>query len=349
MSNSSQYRWRQSHQVRTEGNYRLSDQQVKVVRKRPRPAELSPKAQERLKIVECAKGYGATHAAKVFQVSRATVYRWLKRYDPRDVSSLEDRSRRPHKTRKCQWRAAAEQAVLAARQEHPRWGKAKLRIILERRGLTLAESTIGRILASLRQRQVLIAPLAMRVTRRQAQRPYATRLPKDKRHPTLPGELIQLDTMHLHPLPGVQRRQFTAVDMVSRLAVLDVRQRATAGTAAAFLDELVTRFPFPIKAIQVDGGSEFMAEFEEACKHQHIELYVLPPRSPKLNGRVERLNGTSRREFWECYEGNLDLPTLTTALREWERQYNTERPHQALGQIPPAAFLASLNVSYVSN
>lgn len=80
--------------------------------------------------------------------------------------------------------------------------------------------------------------------------------------------------------------------MVGRYAVLGVCSQATAGTAVAFLDELVGRMPFPVQAIQVDGGSEFMADFEEACQQRGIALYVLPPRSLKLNGRVERLNGT---------------------------------------------------------
>jgi transposase InsO family protein len=66
--------------------------------------------------------------------------------------------------------------------------------------------------------------------------------------------------------------------------------------------------PFTIKAIQVDGGSEFEATFEEECHKQDIRLFVLPPRSPKLNGHVERA-------------------------------YNTIRPHQALGYMTPLKFL----------
>lgn len=107
--------------------------------------------------------------------------------------------------------------------------------------------------------------------------------------------------------------------------------------------------PVPVQAIQVDGGPEFMADFEAACQARGIALYVLPPRSPKLNGRVERLNGTVRREFWECYDGDLDLPPLQHALRTWEHQYNHERPHQALGYATPLHHLETLAVSHVSN
>ena len=80
-------------------------------------------------------------------------------------------------------------------------------------------------------------------------RPYAIRVPTDKRSPTEPGALIQLDTMHLRPLPGIERRQFTAVDVVSRCTVVSVRATASAGTAAAFLDDVVARMPVPVQAI----------------------------------------------------------------------------------------------------
>ena len=213
--------------------------------------------------------------------------------------------------------------------------------------MDLSESTIGRMLESLKRRNLLIEPLnGVRTRRRRLQRPYATRVPVDKRQPTEPGALVQIDTVHIRPSAGPQRRQVTAIDVVSRCAVLGVRSQATAGTAAAFLNELVDRMPFPVQAIQVDGGSEFMAEFEQTCRQRGIALYVLPPRSPKLNGRVERMNGTCRREFWEWYDGELDLPTLQRALCEYETYYNTQRLHQALGYRTPAQALV---FSYVSN
>ena len=73
--------------------------------------------------------------------------------------------------------------------------------------------------------------------------------------------------------------------MVSR-----VFSRATAFNASRFLDAVVDALPVPLRSIQVDGGSEFMAEFEDACQRLGIELHVLPPRRPQWNGRVERAN-----------------------------------------------------------
>ena len=322
---------------------------VRVQQNLPQAPILSAEAHYRLRYLEHAARASVREASLVFGVPVSTIYRWRTRYRPDDLTSLEPHSRRPKRTRKQQWTAAQEQMVRDLRQQYPRMGKAKLHYLLRATGILLAESTIGRILASLKRRRLLVEPHAVRVRHARSQRPYATRVPKDKRAPTEPGALIQLDTMHLRPLPGVERRQFTAIDVVSRVAVVGVRSQATAGTATVFLDELMDRLPFPVQAIQVDGGSEFMGAFETACQAKGIALYVLPPRSPKLNGRVERLNGTSRREFWECYDGDLDLPTVRNALQAWEETYNPVRPHQALGYATPQAFLRSKKFSDVSN
>lgn len=307
----------------------------------PQPAvELTPEMEFRLCCVHFALETSVAAAAGVFHRSPATIYRWIAAYREHGVAGLRPKSRRPRRTRRRQWSAAAEQAVLRLRQEHRRAGKAKLRMLLLALGIELSESTIGRILTSLKKRGLLVEPVhGVRDRRSRPERPYATRVPVDKRQPTEPGALIQVDTVHLRPSAGPQRRQFTAIDVVSRYSVLGVRSQATAGTAAAFLDDIVARMPFAVQAIQVDGGSEFMAEFEQACQSRGIALYVLPPRSPKLNGRVERMNGTCRREFWEWYDGDLDLPPLQQALAAFEVYYNTKRLHQALGYRTPAQAL----------
>jgi len=98
--------------------------------------------------------------------------------------------------------------------------------------------------------------------------------------------------------------------------------------------------PFPIRAVQVDGGSEFQAEFEQECHRRKLALYVLPPRSPKLNGAVERAQRTHTEEFYQIYDGDMAMGPLNAALREWERVYNHVRPHQALGYLTPGQFLA---------
>jgi transposase InsO family protein len=134
-------------------------------------------------------------------------------------------------------------------------------------------------------------------------------------------------------------KHFTARDVVSRWDVLEVHSQATATTAAHFLDTLGKRLPFPLKAVQVDGGSEFAAAFEQECQERGIRLFLLPPRSPKLNGHVERAHRTHTEEFYEVYDGELDLATLNQALRGWEQTYNRVRPHQALDGRTPMEYL----------
>ena len=102
--------------------------------------------------------------------------------------------------------------------------------------------------------------------------------------------------------------------------------------------------PFPVRAISVDNGSEFMAEFELACQTRGIALFVLPPRSPKLHGAVERANRTHTEEFYEVTDAEPDLASLQAGLADWEVCYNTIRPHQALGYLTPAEYLAALGV-----
>lgn len=305
-------------------------------------AQLSRDAKRRLGWLDYARTHSVAATCRHFGIARSTFYRWQRRYDPQRLSSLENRSCRPRQCRRPTWTAAQAEAVRAARERYPRWGKDKLAIVLRRDGVLLSVSMIGRILADLKRRGLHVEPISARLRPHSRHaRPYAVRKPQE--HPLrAPGDLIQVDTMHLTPLPGVERRHFTAVDVVSRYSVVGVRGVATAATARDFLTDLQERLPFPLRAIQVDGGSEFMADFEVACQDHGIALFVLPPRSPKLNGHVERANGTHRREFWELYDGELELPPLQAALRSWEHHYNHTRPHQALGYQTPAEFLATL-------
>ena len=96
--------------------------------------------------------------------------------------------------------------------------------------------------------------------------------------------------------------------------MVGVYTRATAVVATSFLGQLRERMPFKVSAIEVDGGSEFHVQFEDACKELGIRLFVLPPRSPKLNGHVERAQRTRTEEFYEIYDGYLDTDSLSQAL-----------------------------------
>lgn len=308
------------------------------------PVELSSPARRRLEALEMWRRTGQLQdVCEVFGFSRASLYRWKRRFDPENLTSLEERSRRPHRRRRPQWSPELVRAVERLRRQFPRWGKAKLAVLLRKHdNLHTSVSTVGRILTHLRKRGLLVDPPACRRTRRRRSvaRPWARRCPGGPPPPRNPGDLAQLDTLQLRPLPGVCHWQFTARDVVSRWDVLEVHGRPTSRAAESFLSTLQTRFPFPIRALQIDGGSEFMACFEQACQRLGIQLYLLPPHSPKLNGYVERANGTHRQEFYDTIpDCPWKIHDINQRLQKWEYIYNHVRPHQSLGYLTPAEFL----------
>ena len=140
---------------------------------------------------------------------------------------------------------------------------------------------------------------------------------------------------------GQTIKEFRAICPVSRFMVARVFSRATASNARRFLNEVVDAFPVPLESIQVDGGSEFMAEFEDACEKLGIELRVLPPRRPQWNGCVERANRTARIEFWNFLDCELTVKAVSAKLLEYEFFYNYERPHSALDYLTPNEYFVA--------
>jgi len=199
---------------------------------------------------------------------------------------------------------------------------------------------VGRILSYLKDRGVLKEPGLRRIStrRRKQQRPYAVRKPKGYQAKS-PGDLVEIDTLDVRPLPGVIVKHFGARDLVSRWDVMNVYIRATAAQPASFLDILEQRMPFPIKALQADGGSEFASQFETQCQGRGILLFVLPPHSPKLNADIERAHRTYTEEFYEVYDEEFDISSLREALERWEWTYNHVRRSQALNWKSTAEYL----------
>lgn len=304
-------------------------------------AALSPAGRRRLKVIRWYQDHGrsVTRAANHFGFSRPTIHAWLERYRCAGAKGLEDRSHRPHSVRTPTWSTDLQRRVLALREQFPRWGKDKLVVLLRREGTEVSTSMVGRILKRLKDTGQLIEPLPQRRrAKKHPPRPYAIRKPRGYLAKE-PGDLVEVDTVDLRPLPGVVLKHFTARDIVSRWDVLGVYTRATANTAAQFLEALQQRSPYAIKGIQVDGGSEFKADFELLCQERGIPLFVLPPRSPKLNGCVERGNRTHREEFYEVYDLDWSVVGLRPDLLRWEDIYNTIRPHESLGYLTPQEYI----------
>ena len=303
---------------------------------------LSKRATQRLKIIRWHEAHGSkvSLTARHTGFSRSTIYTWLARYKQEGSRGLEERSRRPKRVRQRLWTEVVVDLVLKLRRENPGWGKDKLARLLERdEGQTVSVSMVGRILFHLK-RKGLIRETSLKdpwMPKRQVPRPYAIRKDRDYKV-VAPGDLVEVDTADVRLGPGMVYKHFTARDLVSRWDILDVHHNATARLAADFLDVMIQRFPFAVRAIQVDGGSEFKAEFEAACQTRGLPLFVLPPRSPKLNGHVERAQRTHKEEFYQMLDPPDALGELREGLKAQEVRYNTYRPHQALGQRTPKEF-----------
>ena len=281
-------------------------------------------------------GLSVAAAAKAVRQPLATLYRWEKQLRPK--------STRPHTVRRSKRETKLVLAVERLRKQHPMWGRDKIAPLVWREGFDASVASVGRIIAELVERGVVQSVPSLRKGTRHAprkhKRTYAKRLPKGTK-PTKPGEIVQVDTVHINLVPGKSIRHFTGYCPVAKWTVAEARNRATATAASLFLDKLQADMPFTVEGIQVDGGSEFMAAFETECEKRKIKLYVLPPRSPKLNGGVERCNGAWRYEFYACTELPGSVAELNPLIDEWQDTYNYVRPHGALSGLTPSEYLVA--------
>ena len=308
---------------------------------------LSKEATERLGKLESyqklrAEGCRPATALSVIGWSRATYYRWRKRYWRRGVRGLESKSRRPHRVSTARWTPADEAAVRRMREKYPFFGKRRLKVMLERDGRHLSESTIGRILKKLvNLNRVKPCRFCRGHVKPRKRRDFSTghaqRWTWGGREAGL-GEMVQVDHMTICR-DGRTLKEFRAACPTGKFMTARVYSRATAGNAKRFLEAVIEDLPYPLKSIQVDGGSEFRSEFEDACEALGIPLFVLPPKSPKLNGVVERANDSSRVEFWSQYCGEFNVREAQAALADYQHFYNCIRPHYTLEMMTPMEYI----------
>jgi transposase InsO family protein len=108
------------------------------------------------------------------------------------------------------------------------------------------------------------------------------------------------------------------------------------------MDYVIDKLPFCIHTVRTDRGHEFQAQFHWHVEDKGIRHVYIKPRSPQLNGKVERSHRTDQEEFYQLltYTDDVDL---NKKLAEWERFYNLERPHGAFnGKTPYEALKSSL-------
>ena len=125
--------------------------------------------------------------------------------------------------------------------------------------------------------------------------------------PRYPGDLVQIDTWLHSIVPGYAIYQISILDVVTRYVSTYFCCAPSSTAAARGIEQAIRAFPFTLRAVQHDVGPEFAGAFAAFCEQHGIRRYQLPPRSPKLNARVERIHliasGAHPRkdEYWNAY------------------------------------------------
>jgi transposase InsO family protein len=292
--------------------------------------ELSVVEQRYLAVREVLDGAKVIDAATRYGVDRRTVHRWLVRYANEGLGALSDRSSRPDR---CPHQIApeVEATIVALRRAHPGWGPrtilAKLRRELEQ---PPSRSAIYRCLV----RHCLIDHKPRR------------RRPQDYRRweRSRPMELWQMDVMGGVMLQdGTECKAITGIDDHSRYCVIaKLVHRATARPVCDALVEALSRLGAP-QQILTDNGKVFTGRlanrpatvaFDRICLANGIRHLLTAPYSPTTTGKIERLHKTIRKELLS--ERTFDtIEQAQAELDSWVARYNSEREHQAIGDVPP--------------
>jgi len=160
-----------------------------------------------------------------------------------------------------------------------------------------------------------------------------------------PGDTVQMDVKFIKAPNKSRRRyyQFTAIDDCTRFRVLRIYSQHTTSNALEFMEKVKENFPVVIKQVQTDNGPEFATEFTFALDQQGIHHRRIKPRTPRLNGKVERSHRTDEQEFYSRQKFR-DVEDMQEKLSAWEKHYNLERPHMALnGETPGERLKAKLS------
>jgi transposase InsO family protein len=277
------------------------------------------------------EGATVTEVARRLGVSRQTVHTWLRRYGNGGMADLADRSSRPDRCPH-QTPAELEAAIITMRQAHPAWGPRRIRIELDRAGVVPlpARSTVYRILV----RNRLIDPQRRRRRREDYRRWERSRS----------MELWQMDVMgRVKLFDGTDLSVVTGIDDHSRFCVCaQLVPRATARPVCGALTGAMRAHGIP-DAVLTDNGKVFTNRFgvtttevlfDRICRENGVRHLLTAPYSPTTTGKIERLHKTMRAEFFNearC----ATIGELQAALDAWVVHYNTERPHQGIGDVPP--------------
>lgn len=294
---------------------------------------ISERAKQKLKVIDWLRSHkgNVSLTARHFGLTRKTVKKWRNNFNKFGIQGLNDKSHRPKKLRTMitSWLVVNE--IVKLRKKYPAWSKYKISRILKRdKCIVVSASTVGRVL----KKKNLIDKKKSKKRSKAAKNPRK-RFPKGFRiH--CEGDMVQMDTKHINLIGGKKIYQFTAIDVLTKRRALKYYPSLASKNGADFLKHCIARFPFVIKNVQTDNGSEFLKDFEKLCVELSLPHYFIETRMPKQNTYVENSHGFDEKEFYQ--QGNGYYSTIEVAqekLDEWEHTWNFIRPHEALNYLTP--------------
>jgi len=278
-----------------------------------------------------------TAICESFGISRKTGYKWLERYDARGIGGLADESRVP--ATHPRWLTdAAVDAVIEARKSRPTWGPKKLQTVLLATHPELARIGISTI-AGVLKRYGLVRTVRRRPRIPRYSEPLgACVAPNDVWCADFKGHFALLDRKRCYPL--------TISDAASRFLIKceGLRVPDEAHVRKHF-ERAFVEFGIP-RRIRTDNGPPFASRAPGGLSRLAvwwIQLGITPeriePGHPEQNGRHERMHRTLAAEATQPPGRNLRAQQRIFDL--FRQHYNEQRPHEALGQRPPASVYSS--------
>ena len=268
---------------------------------------------------ECRRRWGlsARQFCTVAEIPYSTFARWWGRWRRGGNRALGDRPRRP---RHCPTTLPGQALdVIRRAQRELGWGVRRLYAYLRQAGLI--RCSLSSVYRVLRRCGAL-------VRRPRKPKPIWSRYAKEN-----PGERAQMDLKHLPQ----KRYQLTLIDDCSRVLAATVLEARTTAAVCRALPGLLETIPFRLRCIQTDNGSEFGHDLTALLRRLSMRHTRIRPRSPHLNGKVERVQRTVQEEFWDGI-GPGPLEDWERFLQDYVRFYNRRRQHSALGYKAPMQY-----------
>jgi hypothetical protein len=296
-------------------------------------------ARFRFKVLEHLYQFGWKSACHAFGVKKSAIYDWKGKYEKskKKLSSLIPHSTRPNHVRSMVVDPKLLEFIKSIREEHGDVSKYKLQIFLDEyaKSIQVPSYKPGKIGKIIKRNKYFFTGKPKHKTRVKLLSPRLKRAPRQ----TIPG-YIEMDSITVWVMS--HRYYFvTAIDIATKFAWCKLTTCLSSRQAALALEEFLTKYQYPVTVIQTDNGHEFLGEFDQAVEKLKMSHQFIYPRSPKVNGVVERFNKTIQHEFIErndeMYMENVDK--ISQKLADYLIWYNTKRPHYSLKFQTPVQYL----------